>query len=287
MLDITDLKRRIAERRAKTREAVRQRDNPRPLPDPPTTNDDDGGSGEDGCDFSIALRIGAFSSRTDPSAWEILVEVTIHLPASESDQQPTPLRLRFTGDLRQAGEASVNLTEELIDKQVEEKSFDPAWELLVTGLNWHVVDSGKFDAAARFASGVDDRAHLLLKSGVGVLTSPVGGPAATVATTLSGAATLPIDEPLSMASTMLNLFGVAIGLLFGLHPLAIQSFQSLLRNQAKEMMTTAIDHAIERAFPPDPSPGPAPRPTPPTRGPRPGPSDQRKDLPGSGGDFAA
>jgi hypothetical protein len=147
---------------------------------------------------------------------------------------------------------------EAVDEYLAEKIIDPAFEVISD--MWIVHDPGGFDAVAQADYGMQRGLHRLLlgdrtRAVCGELGVP--GPGADVAGGIAAEIRLPIDGPLNFIKLLLQVAGMAVGMLVGLPVLTTACCKSFLHDQLTRMMARGIGAAIrDLAAVDDSRPGP-------------------------------
>jgi hypothetical protein len=120
-------------------------------------------------------------------------------------------------------------------------AIDPVWE--PASRDWHVTDIGGFEAAARSFSDLDTWSHSAVASWVTDVGNAIGMPGAMAngaGAVIGLAVPLPFDQPLKELSQVIQVAGVAFGIVTGNAPLACASLKALAHDQLIDLVAREV-----------------------------------------------
>jgi hypothetical protein len=180
----------------------------------------------------IVIAIGLEAVQSDDDGRRLVAHAFVHAPEELRDH------FRVEG----------NLLDELLgstrDRVIEvgaDKTVSPGWDRAT--LTWHPIDFGQFDYMAGLATNLQDEIHAHAGHWAAQIASRAGvpfGDGAIVANVIP----LPTDRPLTLISQVVDLAGVAFGLLTGHALVAIASFKSLVHKQLVHSVASAIEQSL-------------------------------------------
>lgn len=157
---------------------------------------------------------------------------------------PEELRDKFRVEGNPLDELLGSTRDRIIELGVD-RVLSPDWDRAT--LTWHPTDFGQFDRAAALATNLQDRIHVEAGQWVAQMASHANVPAPVPfgdGTIVARVIPLPTDRPLTLISEVVDLAGVAVGLVTGHVPLAITSFKSLVHKQ----LVHSVANGIKRSF---------------------------------------
>lgn len=158
----------------------------------------------------------------DRSASRIGVEVRV----SEAPDLPGGLQVR----LQRTSDAAADLTTKVVNQNYVTPFVNVVWN---SGFGtWQVVDVWGIGEAAHALGAYTGWVQSAIGGAVRFAGEPLGPPFATVAGAFASVLDVPYQRVASMATTILDVCGVFVGALFGLHPLSVACTQRLTRSLA-------------------------------------------------------
>jgi hypothetical protein len=148
---------------------------------------------------------------------------------------------------------------EYLGKRIEE----PGWEVI--SARWITVDPCGIDSLAEAIGTFQENwKQFLIGNPVDVIGAKVGLPDASLIGVIAGQLPIPgIDKPLSDLKQAIEIAGMILGAITGIHVLACASFKLLVHDEIGRLLARGIHDAIDDLTHPAAAPGPSsPSPSP-------------------------